>query len=329
MKKCPRCGLPPEGELECHYCGLVFNDEIKSNNFITKLKTLDSLQGREQILKWFIILIVLLAFLSYFNLSLWLIIPILAIGYVISQANKKSGTKNRLIGAGKKATKENLDWLKDRWERVENEKESGELKTVKQWYLDEATERQLARIKRDGLNIGVKNLTKGQASDLIGLSERPNEGAVEILQFFKVSIKGISETRARDEVAKIFADPNKVKAWKTRPATQMQKEFFRFFNQKLPKGLTSETASEYIRDYEMEHEDDEDILDEWYNYEAIYEDIDDPETRKEYEIKKVSLSVYRKAIDILRSEGKSLTELSSDYDRIIEKIVEIKPEIRK
>ena len=223
MKKCPRSGLPPEGDLECHYCGLVLTDEIKSNNFQNKMKTVDWFQWRQQILKWFIIFIILSTVLLYFGFSLWLVMPIITIAYFVSQAQKNSEPKSRLKTAREKATNENLDWLKERWERVEKEKESGELKTVRQWYFDEPTERQLAKIKRDGLNIGVKNLTKEKASDLIGLSERPNEGSVEILKYFKVSIRGNNETRAREEVAKIFSDPEKVKVWKARPATQMQK----------------------------------------------------------------------------------------------------------
>jgi len=51
MKKCPRCGLPPEGELECRYCGLVFSEDIKNQNFQKKLKKLNWFQWRQQILK--------------------------------------------------------------------------------------------------------------------------------------------------------------------------------------------------------------------------------------------------------------------------------------
>ena len=83
MKKCPRSGLPPEGDLECHYCGLVLTDEIKSNNFQNKMKTVDWLQWRQQILKWFIIFIILSTVLLYFGFSLWLVMPIITIAYFI------------------------------------------------------------------------------------------------------------------------------------------------------------------------------------------------------------------------------------------------------
>jgi len=330
MKKCPRCGLPPEGELECRYCGLVFSEDIKNQNFQKKLKKLNWFQWRQQILKWFIILIIVFTVFAYLGLPFWLMVPvIIVILYFSSQAKNGNDVTNQLKSSGNKPIDKELDWLKERWERVEREKELGDLKTVDQWYFDEATERQLARIKKNGTYIGSTKLTKGKASDLIGLSEKPEEGSEEILKFFRVPTKGISETRAREEIAKIFSDPEKVKAWKARPATQMQKEFFRFFNQEIPRDITYETASRYINDYHMEHEEEEDKLDEWDNYECIYDDIDDPDFRKDWRIKKVSLPIYRQAIEMLKSEGMSLSEPSTDHDRVIEKIVEIKPDIQK
>ena len=64
-----------------------------------------------------------------------------------------------------------MGWLKERWDRVQHEKDSGVLRTVSQWYFDEATERQLSRLKRIGLKLNTEQITKGQASDIIGLFE--------------------------------------------------------------------------------------------------------------------------------------------------------------
>jgi hypothetical protein len=257
------------------------------------------------------------------------LLGILIIYFIVKAVAKNTSNVATQSKKPKKLISDNFGWLKERWDRVDKEKESGVLNIVESWYFDDATEKQLAYIKKLGINIGNIKLTKGKASDIIGLHEKPEEGSIEILKFFKIPTKGMSQTKARDEVAKIFADSKKAKLWNERPATQMQKEFFRFYNLKITKGLTSTAASKLINDYQMKHEEDEDKLDEWYDYEALFEDINDIDTRRDYEIKKVSLALYRQAIKKLKDEGRSLSELIGDMDAVIEKIIEVKPDIKK
>lgn len=110
----------------------------------------------------------------------------------------------------------------------------------------------------------------------------------------------------------------------------MQKEFYRFFNLKVPEGLTHNDALRFISGHEARLGDHgEEQMEEWEAYENIYDEITDPDFREDYEIKKISLSVYRAAIEELRKEGKKLPELADDVDVVVEKITEMKPELRK
>ena len=76
-----------------------------------------------------------------------------------------------------------------------------------QWFFEPATERQLVRLEREGLK-GI-TLTKGQASDLIGLSEPPDDADNEVLKFFGAPLAenqtmaraGARELLARDDHA--------------------------------------------------------------------------------------------------------------------------------
>jgi len=94
--------------------------------------------------------------------------------------------------------------------------------------------------------------------------------------------------------------------------------------------LTYEQASLFIDDYSAKlSEEDETKLDEWEAYENIYDEINDPDFREDYELKKISLSLYRTAIDQLKKEGKSLTELNDNIDMVVDKIIELKQDIQK
>ena len=140
----------------------------------------------------------------------------------------------------------------------------------------------------------------------------------------------MNQSKARYEVSNLLNDPENQERWRNRPASAMQKEFYKFFGLKVPQGLTYETASNDISEYRKNlGEEDEAKMDEWDAYEDIYDEINDPDFREDYDLKKISISLYRLAIDQLKKEGKTLTELSDDPDMVVDKLLEIKPEIQK
>jgi len=115
--------------------------------------------------------------------------------------------------------------------------------------------------------------------------------------------------------------PKTVEATKFNPATLMQKEFYRYFNLKIPKNLSYEDAAKFIAEQPSE------MTDEWDAFETLYEEVTDEDIRKDYEIKKISLSLYRSVIDALKKEGETLTEI--DEGDVIDKAIELMPDLEK
>jgi hypothetical protein len=92
---------------------------------------------------------------------------------------------------------DNIDLLQKRWERLKEEYNSGTLKTVSQWYFDDATYNQISRLKEMGINLGTLKLIKGQASDIIGLFEPPEKKNAAILKNQNITHSRMNKTKAR------------------------------------------------------------------------------------------------------------------------------------
>jgi hypothetical protein len=146
-------------------------------------------------------------YLGLFGLIASIIITIIVIVHLNSQ---KHGIKNLTKSQGQKILDNNIDWIRKRWDRIQKEKDSNAIKTVNTWYFDEATDRQLARIKKIGLYISDTKITKGQASDLIGLFEPADDKDIEILKANSIPIEGMNQTKAREVVAKILNEREKI-----------------------------------------------------------------------------------------------------------------------
>ena len=247
-----------------------------------------------------------------------------------SRKKKPSAAKPPSTPRGESIISANTPWMEERWALARKERDAGELKSVPQWFFDDVTERQMQKIQKMGLKISAGRPTKGEASDLIGLFEPAEDENIEILKFFKIPLKGMNQSKARYEVGKLLQDPERLEIWENRPASNMQKEFYRFFGIKIPQGLTHEMASKEIKDYKKKFDkENKQMMEEWESFEDIYYEINDPDFREGYDLKSISISLYRSAIEILKKEGKNLKEISDDIDILIDKIVEIKPEIQK
>jgi len=265
------------------------------------------------------------------ELIIIVIVVLVVLYFLLSRGGKKSAVKKTMsVPKEERILNENMAWLEEHWETARKERDMGELKSVAHWFFDEVTDRQLQKIEEIGLSIKRGRPTKGEASDIIGLFEPVEEEHEEILRFFKVPMKGMNQSRARYFSTKLLSVTENIEAWKKRPATLMQKEFYKFFNLKAPQGLTNEVAAKYIDEYTSRvAEEDESKLDEWEAYESIYDEINDPDYREDYEIKKISISLYRSAIEELKKEGQNLSKLSEDPDIVIKKIIQLKPEIQR
>ena len=228
-------------------------------------------------------------------------------------SSKGSTGKQRIIEA-------NQEWLRERWRLADAEKAAGNLRHFPKWFFDEATDRQRNRLAEDGVTI-TRSASKGPHSDVIGLFEEPDSEDIDKLKFFGVMLKGplLNQTRARHEVAKLDSDPEKQRAWLTRPASAIQKEFYRFIGEKAPAELTCEQAE--ARMNEAQETMTEAQQDEWSALENLIQEFEDRELRNDLEIRKPSPSDIRSAITALKAEGKAF----DDPYEIADKLQAIKP----
>lgn len=246
----------------------------------------------------------------------------------VSRAARSCSSDNtgeRVRDRGKqRVIEENEPWLRDRWRLAKAEQESGALKVFPKWYFDDPTDRQLARLEAEGINIS-SGASKGQVSDYIGLFVDPEPDELEMLKFFDVQLKGPmrNQTRARHEIALIEADPEKQRAWRTRPADPLQKEFYRFIGSKPPAGVTFEQAAGKMS--ETLHTLTEAQQDEWADIENMVEEFDDREFRADVEIRRPSAADVRSAMTALKSEGKDPT----DPYAVADKLRDLKPSLAR
>lgn len=262
------------------------------------------------------------------------IVVVLVVLYFVLMGNRKTerrGEDGEAVlsedGASVAAIDEHKAWLSSRWSEAKRQLEAGDLKSFPSWYFDEVTERQARLLASKGINLPDGPVSKGQASDLIGLFFPVEEEDKAVLKFFKVSTKGLNQTTARAEVATLQADPENAAAWNQRPADPVQKEFYRFFGVKVPGGLTYSAADEYIAKYQETLDTHQ--LDDWDSYESILDELMDKDTRDSYDIKKPSVAAIRAAIEALRQSGMSLSDLEDDLEIVTQKLIELQPELEK
>ena len=235
----------------------------------------------------------------------------------------------RLSTAGH-ALNQDMAYLQVKWSIADQERSEGLPSTFPSWFFEAVTDRQLKRIAEDGVNLSGITLTKGRASDVIGLLEPLEDHHAEMLKFFKVSAKGMNQTKGRYETQRLLADAANLSAWNERPASAMQKEFFKFHGLPVPKALTS-PAAKTISDEHLKSLLDNDTgnLSDWEYFESIVEQLADKDTREDYNLKKPSMPAIRAAIDALRASGKSMEELDADLELIADKLIETSPDLQR
>jgi hypothetical protein len=173
-------------------------------------------------------------------------------------------------------------------------------------------------------------LTKGTASDVIGLFEEPDAEDVEKLRFFKVPTKDLNQSRARHELARLMADPESKAAWDKRPPDAMLKEEMRHWGLSVPRAASHDECARLLQDRfrelsEKEPERAEALDAQWACYEYVWEDLSDRENREMYEIKKPTFSLVKEGVDALHSAGTRWEDIQPED--VAEKLKELKPEV--
>ncbi len=222
-------------------------------------------------------------------------------------------------------------WLGEKWSLAEECRDEGH-PLIPNWFYHNPTDAQLRRL--DYLGVAVDGLTKGMASDIMGLVEPMDDEHRAILKFFGVPLKGVGKSEAAYRIGLILSEPENQERFDNRPATVMQKDMFRFFGRKPPSGVTNRHAK-LLEDelYELiDEHDDADLaarMDRWDAYCEAFEELCDAEVRNDYGIKKPSLSLYREAYAVLVESNKIEADGGFDFVEIVKALIQIKPEIEK
>lgn len=272
---------------------------------------------------------------------------------IASSKKSKSNEKLKISCVSKSKEKkliDNLDWLSEEWSQAQKNKETNnDSSFLPSWYFDQSTEKQYAHLNSLGVDVTKGKLNKGELSDLIGIFKPVDSQNREVLKFFKVPLTGLNQTRARYEAKKLLLDPENVTKWEQRPATNLQKEFYRFFSFKTPAALTFSDAKKFIEEFERVNDEDceyhlddletdeqkesfkrnQILLEDWRYFEDILLEFEDSEFRDSYDIKKPSISVLRRAITELKKEKVTMEEANSNIEVVVEKLLQIKPELAK
>ena len=142
------------------------------------------------------------------TLSIRLIIAVAAFAiliafyYSIRKMDKNGDIKCIKKAESQKIINDNIDLLHKRWKRIEKEYNSGTLKTVSKWYFEDPTYDQVSLLKEMGINHSTLKLTKGQASDIIGLFQPSEKKNTAILENQRTPPFRMNKTEAREFLIK-------------------------------------------------------------------------------------------------------------------------------
>lgn len=204
-----------------------------------------------------------------------------------------------------------------------------ELAFEQAWREDPVTDRQIHKISTTLDEMGISqiqfdNLTKGKASDVIGLFENPSKEEEAMLDFFKIDHSEMSQTHARDALRALMKDDANVTAWQNRPATKEQKDAITFMGAKVPKGLTHPQADKLIRELADANEE---LYSEWIDINDLWEGVNDKDMRDNYDCKKMTRKQFSDAVAAVRQGGAKTEDI--DVDMVFEKALELFPALEK
>lgn len=206
-----------------------------------------------------------------------------------------------LTKSTKSTLRSNATFLEHLWA---NELKNNE-NSLPSWRSDQVTTNQLHRLRDDGYKVlRSKEITKGMASDVIGLLKTPSGEDSNILFFFGISNKNISETHARAKIAEIFSDPKNRERWESGPANDFECHIYKMITPNAPERISSKDAQDFI----CEHLSDlpERISEHYLQMNDWWLMINEEEERQKIGIRKPTLQDFtNSAIEAIEESRKS------------------------
>ena len=161
--------------------------------------------------------------------------------------------------------------------------------------------------------------TKQLKIETAGTAHRAKSDAMATLQVLKAMVGETAEEIKRN-----------AEELRGRPVSAFQKEFAKFLEVKLPSKCTRTKADEVLDALREElRENDPAKLEEWQSYLSIVEEMPETDTLYTFDLKKPGEKVLQQALDSLRADGSSYSEIEDDLDVLVERLREIKPELER
>jgi hypothetical protein len=181
------------------------------------------------------------------------------------------------------------------------------------WQNEPATESMLQEMADRGIWLD-RQLTKGQAMNILGLFTPPDGRQVDVLKHFNIpySFK-MNQTMAYYLVRELFKDPSKVAEWNNRPPTTTVRQGLLFMEGKLISGMTHVEAQRKLDKLGMEHP--QQYL-EWKQIDRLFLETNNPEVRAKFQVRKITWKRFFESYDAVKATG--VTPRSMRGEHIIE-----------
>lgn len=115
----------------------------------------------------------------------------------------------------------------------------------------------------------------------------------------------------------------------SKPATGLQKEYYRFFGIGFKKGITTGQADEFIQKHRsLMTKAGDPRLKYWDSFLSLWEELSDSEVREDLDIKKPSLSLARKTFSAWIKEEEFCQSDLDDTLEFVDKLLQIKPDLQ-
>lgn len=220
-----------------------------------------------------------------------------------------------------------MAFLRERWALAQRElNDGGAVVSVPDWFFDEVTDRQLQRLEDDGWRISdlPAPITKGMASDLIGLVEPVPPDKQAVLEHFGLFTSDMGQSEARYRVADLMREPASAASWKGRPADGDQRRQLKFYGRRVARGLTHQEAEHALREAERElGEQGSSLPEQWQLLDYLEDEFSDKDMRELYglEGRAPSRKAVQDAVESLLKEGQSLEAMTDDPELVAAEIM--------
>jgi len=147
---------------------------------------------------------------------------------------------------------------------------------------------------------------------------------------FSVDLVGPKETYAQFEAHNTLEEQEAAAQTAAKPATSLQKQYYKFFGIKIARGTTKGQADEFMqRHRDLMTKAADNRLKYWDAFEYSWDELSDSEAREDLGIEKPSLSLAIKTFQEWVKEEDFSEEDLEDTMELVDRLIEAKPDLER